>query len=151
MKKKFRESGFSILFYVLAGVMAVYTIYTAVNTVSYAAESFAQYGMTLSENYRDVLTYVLTSVITPLVNTFLLLGIGIIIHFVRKNNPDNYVLIDKAAASADAGAAEEDIVNSEVIVGKIEEKLDEKLEGGPDEIIDEAVDEIIEEGSKENL
>ena len=87
-KKKFRRSAVTIICYVLAALMLIYTCYQIGNTIHTINEYYAQYGMKATP--VEYLTYIVQSALTPLINAAVLFMLAVIHNEVRKNNPANY-------------------------------------------------------------
>ena len=87
-KKKFRRSAATVICYVLAALMLIYTCYQIGSTIHMINEYYAQYGM--SATPVEYLTYVAQNALTPLINSIVFFMLAKILDEVRKNNPANY-------------------------------------------------------------
>ena len=87
-EKKFRRSPATVICYVLAALLLIYTCYQIGSTVKMINEYYAQYGMTATP--VEYLTYVAQNALTPLINTVIFFMLAKILDEVRKNNPANY-------------------------------------------------------------
>lgn len=87
-EKKFRRSPATVICYVLAALMLIYTCYQIGSTVKMINEYYAQYGM--SATPVEYLTYVAQNALTPLINAVIFFMLAKILDEVRKNNPANY-------------------------------------------------------------
>ena len=112
-KKKFRRSSATIVCYVLAALMLIYTCYQIGSTINQINQYYAQYGMNATP--MEYFTYTLQAALTPLINTVVFFMLAKILDEVRKNNPANY-------------QSDEDIV--EAGIAKKEAKDAKKFEKG---------------------
>lgn len=126
-KKKFRKSAATIICYVLAALMLIYTCYQIGNTVFTINQYYAQYGMKATA--VEYFTYCLQSAMTPLINTVIFFMLAKILDEVRKNNPANYQsdedIIDAGIAKKEAKDAKK-FEKGEKAAAKAAEKSGEK-------------------------
>ena len=87
--KKYRRSAVSIACYVVAVLMLFYVIYMAGNTVSQINQYYAQYDMKAQP--MEYVTYILQTVLQPLINMAMFFMFGFVLDEVRKNNPAYYL------------------------------------------------------------
>ena len=81
--KKYRRSAVSIACYVVAVLMLFYVIYMAGNTVSQINQYYAQYDMKAQP--MEYVTYILQTVLEPLINAAIFFMFGYVLDEVRKN------------------------------------------------------------------
>ena len=105
MEKKYKKSTFTLVCYVLAAIMLVYAFYTIGSTISYLSSYFAAYGTSLSDNFGDAISYIVTSTIQPLAFAVLFFMAGLVLDEVRKLNPKYYLTDEEVAQLAAAKAA----------------------------------------------
>lgn len=103
-KKKFRRSAATVICYVLAALMLIYTCYQIGSTIHMINEYYAQYGM--SATPLEYFTYISQNALTPLINAVVFFMLAKILDEVRKNNPANYKsdddIIEEDAAKKEA-------------------------------------------------
>ena len=87
--KKYRRSAVSIACYVVAVLMLFYVIYMAGNTVSQINQYYAQYDMKAQP--MEYVTYILQTVLEPLINAAIFFMFGYVLDEVRKNNSAYYL------------------------------------------------------------
>lgn len=103
-EKKFKQSAITIILYLFAALMLVYTIYQIYSTCTAIASYYEQMGSAPSAS--EIISYVLQAVVTPLSTAVLLLGAGCILNETRKLNPSNYVVVEKPAPAPAVAPAE---------------------------------------------
>lgn len=137
--KKFKRSPLAIACYVIAALLGVYFIYTAVTSVKTVVEYYESYGM--SAGAGEVIAYVLQTGLTSLVSALLMCMAGFILEEVRKLNPANWTESD----TADVVAAELDaaVTETEEIAKEVADEAAENLDAVEAEI-DEAADDVVE-------
>jgi|LSQX01.3.fsa_nt_gb hypothetical protein len=64
-KKNSNKSTLSIVCYVVAIFLALYACYAIGGAISYLSQYFAAYDMSLSDNMKDVFSYVMQSALSP--------------------------------------------------------------------------------------
>ncbi len=87
--KKYRRSAISIVCYVFAALMVLYIFYLIGSTVATINQYYAQYDMKAQP--MEYVTYIMQTILEPLINTVVLFMFGYILDEVRKNNSAYYV------------------------------------------------------------
>ena len=105
-KKKFRRSPVTIICYVLAALMLIYTCYQGGTTVHQINEYYGQYGMKATP--VEYITYVGQAIMAMLINAIVLFMLAKIHDDVRKNNPANFRSDEDIAEAAEAKKAAKD-------------------------------------------
>ena len=140
--KKYRRSVFSIVCYALAVLMLFYIVYTTGSTIAQINQYYAQYDMQAQPT--EYVTYVIQSIIEPLINVVVFFMLGYILDEVRRNNPAYYIsdeeleeakiakkeakIAKKAAAGEAAAAKAGNIITTEQSVeADFARSLDEEL------------------------
>ena len=142
MEKKYSRSPFTIICYVLSALMLVYVFYTVGSTISYLSSYFAAYGTTLSQNFGDAFSYIISSVIQPLSFAVIMFMAGLILDEVRKQNDNYYLSADDAIRLAAAKAAKK--------AAKASAKAEKKSAKKEAEVaVDVASEEVDEEKAEE--
>ncbi len=103
--KKFRRSGIAIACYAIAGIVMLYAFYSIGSTISYLVEYFGQYGMSITDNFGDAFSYIVSAALQPIIMSVLVFMAGYILEEVRSQNPAYYVT-DAELAAAKAAKAE---------------------------------------------
>ena len=88
-EKKYRRSALSIACYVIALLMLLYIIYMAGSTAAQINQYYAQYEMKAQP--MEYFTYIMQSVMEPLINAVIFFMLGYILDEVRKNNHAYYL------------------------------------------------------------
>lgn len=147
-EKKFRRSPIAIACYVIAALMAAYTVYTFVSTVSYISNYLASYGMTVTDNFADSVSYILSAVIQPLALTIVVFMAGYILEEVRTLNPYYYYSDEekaaRKAAKQEAKEAKKAAKAEAAAIKAAAETVVETSEEATEEVV-EAVEEVVEE------
>ncbi|MBR4090785.1 MAG: hypothetical protein IKK28_07945, partial [Mogibacterium sp.] len=87
--KKYRRSAVSIACYVFALLILFYIVYLIGNTASQINQYYAQYDMKAQP--AEYFSYIIQSVMGPLINAVTFFLFGYILDEVRKNNPAYYI------------------------------------------------------------
>ena len=105
-KKKFRRSPVTIICYVLAALMLIYTCYQGGTTVHQINEYYGQYGMKATP--VEYITYVGQAIMATLINAIVLFMLAKIHDDVRKKNPANFRSDEDIAEAAEEKKAAKD-------------------------------------------
>lgn len=140
-EKKLRKSPVTIILFVLAAIMLVYTLYLVGSTIAYIINYYAQYGM--SPQIGESVGYVLQAVYQPLSLAALLGAAAFILKEVRALNPANYVTKEELEA---AKAAKKAVKNA---TKEVEVETAEAKEEANEEVAEEAKEEVAEEVAEE--
>ena len=109
-EKKYRRSAVSIVCYALAVLMLLYIVYMSGTTVAQINQYYAQYDM--KPQLMEYVTYIMQSVLTPLINVVVFFMLGYILDEVRKNN-SAYYLSDEEIEQAKAAKQEAKLARQE--------------------------------------
>ena len=147
-EKKYRRSAMSVICYVIALLMLFYIVYLAGSTVAQINAYYAQYDM--SAKPMEYVTYIMQTILEPLINAVIFFMLGYILDEVRKNNKAYYLSDEdieqakiarqeakaarqeekaaKKAAAEDAAAVKADFAAGEMSVEEdFVKSLDEEL------------------------
>ena len=94
-EKKFKQSALTIILYLFAALMLVYTIYQIYSTCTAISSYYEQMGA--APKATEIIGYILQAVVQPLSSAVLLFGAGAILNETRALNPNNYVVVEKPA------------------------------------------------------
>ena len=129
-KKIYRKSGVTIVCYVFAAILLLYTCYVAGNTVGQINEYYAQYAqMGISAQPMDYITLVAQNGLPYLTYAFTVFMLGYILDAVRKTDPSNYMTEEEYQ---DAKAAKKEAKEAKKIA-KGEKKAAAKAEAVSEE------------------
>ena len=98
--KKYRRSAVSIACYVFALLILFYIVYLIGNTANQINQYYAQYDMKAQP--AEYFSYIIQSVMGPVINAATFFLFGYILDEVRKNNPAYYISdeeLEKARAA----------------------------------------------------
>ena len=129
--KKYRRTPISIICYVIAALLLIYTIYVGSTTVATIVDYYSSYDM--APQAGEFLTYLMQNCLMPFVSSILIGMAGFILDAVRKADPANWLTDEelsdakeaKKAAKLEAKAAKLEAKAAKAETAKKDEDEDE--------------------------
>lgn len=101
--KKYRRTPISIICYVIAALLMIYTIYVGSTTVATIVDYYSSYDM--APQAGEFLTYLMQNCLMPFVSSILIGMAGFILDAVRKADPANWLTDEELADAKEAKKA----------------------------------------------
>lgn len=101
--KKYRRTPISIICYVIAALLLIYTCYVGSTTVATIVDYYASYDM--APQAGEFVTYLMQNCLMPFVSAILIGMSGFILDAVRKADPANWLTDEELAEAKEAKKA----------------------------------------------
>ena len=101
--KKYRRTPISIVCYVIAALLLIYTIYVGSSTVATIVDYYSSYDM--APQAGEFLTYLMQNCLMPFVSSILIGMAGFILDAVRKADPANWLTDEELSDAKEAKKA----------------------------------------------